>query len=96
MGRKKAETNESIEKVETEQKQGVEEQNETDEVEQQEETQKKYVVIHDFKDLMDNNTIYIKGDIYPRRADAVIDEERVEELMSSNNKIGKPLIQEQA
>lgn len=30
--------------------------------------EKKYVVLHDFKDLRDNNIIYIKGDIYPRRA----------------------------
>lgn len=58
------------------------------------EPQKKYVVIHDFKDLNDKNIIYINGDIYPRRADAVIDEERIKELTSSKNKIGKPLIKE--
>lgn len=55
---------------------------------------KKYVVIHDFKDLNDKNIIYINGDTYPRRADAVIDEERIKELTSSKNKIGKPLIKE--
>ncbi|MFJ7932315.1 hypothetical protein [Peribacillus sp. NPDC096448] len=58
------------------------------------EAPKKYVVIHDFKDLNDKNIIYINGDIYPRRADAVIDEERIKELSSSKNKIGKPLIKE--
>ena len=58
--------------------------------------EKKYVVIRDFKDLKDNNTIYIKGDIYPRRADTVIEEERIQELMSTDNKIGKQLIKEQA
>ncbi|MDX5475492.1 MAG: hypothetical protein LPK00_08125 [Bacillaceae bacterium] len=58
--------------------------------------EKKYVVICDFKDLKDNNTIYIKGDIYPRRAETVIEEERIQELMSTDNKIGKQLIQEQA
>lgn len=56
--------------------------------------QKKYVVIHDFKDLNDKNIIYINGDIYPRRADAVIDEERIKELSSAENKIGRPLIKE--
>ena len=59
-------------------------------------TAKKYVVIRDFKDLKDNNTIYIKGDLYPRRADTVVEEERIQELMSTNNKIAKQLIQEQA
>ena len=60
-----------------------------------ESTRKKYVVIHDFKDLKDNNTIYIKGDIYPRRADAKVDDDRIKELSSTNNKIGKVLIKEQ-
>ncbi|WP_342515414.1 hypothetical protein [Sutcliffiella sp. FSL R7-0096] len=55
-----------------------------------------YVVIRDFKDLQDNNTVYIAGDIYPRRAESDPDEERIQELLSSNNKIGKPLIKEQA
>lgn len=58
-------------------------------------TQKKYVVIHDFKDLKDNNIIYIKGDIYPKREDAIVDEARVKELMSIENKIGKAVIKEQ-
>lgn len=58
------------------------------------EPKKKYVVVHDFKDLKDG-TVYIKGDIYPRKADAVVDEERVKELSSTKNKIGSVLIQEQ-
>ncbi|RVT67656.1 HeH/LEM domain-containing protein [Niallia taxi] len=58
------------------------------------EPKKKYVVVHDFKDLKDG-TVYIKGDIYPRKADAVVDEERVKELSSTKNKIGRVLIQEQ-
>ncbi|MGP9039818.1 hypothetical protein [Cytobacillus kochii] len=57
--------------------------------------EKKYVVVHDFKDLRDNNIIYFKGDIYPRRADSVIDEERIKELSSTNNKMKKILIKEQ-
>ena len=60
-----------------------------------EEPQKKYLVVHDFKDLKDGNTIYIKGDIYPRRADAVVEEDRIKELSSTKNNIGKVLIKEQ-
>ncbi|MFD2046012.1 hypothetical protein ACFSTA_12520 [Ornithinibacillus salinisoli] len=55
---------------------------------------KQYVVIHDFKDLQDNDTIYIKDDIYPK-TETKISDDRIKELMSSENKIGKPLIQEQ-
>ena len=67
----------------------------TEEQEQVEELKKKYVVVHDFKDLKDNNIIYIKGDIYPKRVDAVINEDRVKELSSTNNKINRVLIKEQ-
>ena len=67
----------------------------TDEQEQAKEPKKKYVVVHDFKDLKDNNIIYIKGDIYPRRADSIIDEERVKELSSTKNKMNRVLIKEQ-
>lgn len=55
---------------------------------------KKYVVIYDFRDLKDKGYVYIKGDIYPREGKQV-DEDRVKELMSTANKIGKPLIKEQ-
>ena len=67
----------------------------TDDQEQAKEPKKKYVVVHDFKDLKDNNIIYIKGDIYPRRADSIIDEERVKELSSTKNKMNRVLIKEQ-
>ena len=63
--------------------------------EEVEEPKKTYVVVHDFKDLRDGNIVYIKGDIYPRKADAVVDEERVKELSSTKNKIGRVLIKEQ-
>ena len=66
----------------------------SEETDQVEKPQKKYIVVHDFKDLQDG-TIYIKGDIYPRKADAVVNEERVKELSSTKNKIGSVLIQEQ-
>ncbi|MGD6778838.1 hypothetical protein ACQCU1_03420 [Sutcliffiella horikoshii] len=68
----------------------------TDEQNKEKEEPVKYVVIHDFKDLEDNNTVYIKGDIFPRRADANPGQERIQKLLSKNNKIGKPLIKEQA
>lgn len=56
---------------------------------------KSYVAIHDFKDLEDNGTVYLKGDIYPRRANTKVDDKRIQELMSTENKIGKQLIKEQ-
>ncbi|BDH62116.1 hypothetical protein MTP04_22460 [Lysinibacillus sp. PLM2] len=52
----------------------------------------KYKVIKQFKDLQDNDHIYEVGHKYPRKGRA--NKERVEELMSSNNKIGEPLIVE--
>lgn len=53
---------------------------------------KRYVVLHDFKDLEDNGTIYFEGDIYPRRAYTEVSEERAQELLSAANKRKKPLI----
>lgn len=58
------------------------------------ESPKKYVVVHDFKDLEDNGAIYFKGDKYPRKS-IQVDDERIQELLSTNNKIGKQLIKEQ-
>lgn len=62
---------------------------------EKEEKPKQYIVIHDFKDLQDRNIVYIKDDFYPKRADSVISDERIQELMSDQNKIGVPLIKEQ-
>lgn len=67
----------------------------SDEAEQLEETQQKYVVVHDFKDLKDNNHIYIKGDPYPRESNQKVSAERIKELSSTNNKMKKVLIKEQ-
>jgi len=50
-----------------------------------------YKVIHSFKDLQDNEHIYKIGDIYPRKG-VHADKERVDELKTAKNKIGKPLI----
>ncbi|MCM3030387.1 MULTISPECIES: hypothetical protein [unclassified Niallia] len=66
-----------------------------EEIKEEEKPKKGYVVVHDFRDLKDNNTIYIKGDIYPRRADAVVEEDRINELASTKNNIRKVLIKEQ-
>lgn len=56
---------------------------------------KKYVVLHDFKDLEDKGYVYIKGDPYPRKGNKKVTQERVNELLSTENKMGKPLIKEQ-
>lgn len=56
---------------------------------------KQYLVIRDFKDLQDKGYVYIKDDLYPRKENKDVTEERIKELMSNKNKIGKPLIKEQ-
>ena len=54
-----------------------------------------YKVIERFMDLQDDNYIYEVGDTYPREgADPTL--ERIRELASNSNKIGKPLIEEVA
>lgn len=52
----------------------------------------KHVVIYRFKDLQDNDHVYNVGDKFPRKGR--VKKTRIEELMSSENKIGKPLIVE--
>ncbi|QOS77945.1 hypothetical protein JNUCC31_25105 [Paenibacillus sp. JNUCC31] len=51
-----------------------------------------YIVIKDFKDLEDKNHIYRAGDKYPRSGRGK--KERLEELLSSDNLRGEPLIEE--
>ncbi len=80
----------------TEEKVDVEQSAEIEKVEEvKEETQKKYVVVHDFKDLKDNNHIYIKGDPYPRASNQKVSAARIKELSSMKNKMKKVLIKEQ-
>jgi hypothetical protein len=55
---------------------------------------RKFEVIQDFKDLEDKNKVYSKGDRYPYPANRKIDDERLEELLSSKNKQGRPVIKE--
>lgn len=53
--------------------------------------QKSYVVVHRFKDLQDNDKIYRPGDKFNHVGKT---KERIAELASKNNKIGKVLIRE--
>lgn len=50
----------------------------------------RYKVICRFRDLKDKNYIYDVGDAYPRSGR--VKKERVDELLSSENKLKKPLI----
>lgn len=53
----------------------------------------KYEVIHTFKDLKDNDHIYnANKDFYPREG-LKPTKKRIEELTTTNNKIGEVLIQ---
>lgn len=52
-----------------------------------------YKVIHSFGDSQDKNHIYQVGDKFPRNGKKV-KKERIDELKSSKNKIGVPLITE--
>ena len=52
-----------------------------------------YKVIHEFLDLQDNNHYYGIGDSFPRRG-MTVSKDRFVELSGSENKIGKPLIEE--
>lgn len=52
----------------------------------------KYEVLQTFKDLQDNGKLYEKSKTFPRPANKKIDEERILELSSSDNRQRKPLI----
>ncbi|WP_299090520.1 hypothetical protein [uncultured Metabacillus sp.] len=52
----------------------------------------KYEVIHPFHDLQDKNKIYSIGDTFPKPASKRVAKKRIEELLSSENKLGRPLI----
>jgi hypothetical protein len=57
-------------------------------------TKRGFEVIEDFKDLQDKNKLYFKGDRFPRPANKKVEAERLEEFMSSENKLKKPVIKE--
>lgn len=52
-----------------------------------------FKVVYQFADLEDDGYIYQIGDDYPRKGVEPL-KERILELSSKNNKIGKPLIEE--
>ena len=52
-----------------------------------------YRVIKRFVDLHDNGHAYGVGDAFPRPG-AVVPDERLEDLLTGNNKLGVPLIAE--
>lgn len=54
-----------------------------------------YKVIKFFTDMQDNNFAYNVGDIFPRENKSVTDE-RIEELATSKNRQGEPLIKKVA
>lgn len=51
-----------------------------------------YRVIVNFTDLQDGRKTYTAGDMYPRKGYTPT-EKRIRELLSSTNKIGKPVIE---
>lgn len=55
-----------------------------------------YKVVYKFKDLEDNNYIYNENDIYPREGVNIekVKKERIKQLSTTKNKIGKVLIKE--
>lgn len=51
-------------------------------------------VIKKFRDLQDNDHVYEINDVYPHNPKNKLTAERINELMSNENKIGAPLIEE--
>lgn len=54
----------------------------------------KYIVIKRFVDLQDDNHQYIKGAKFPR-GNKKVSQERLDELLGSNNRQGTPLIEKE-
>ena len=54
----------------------------------------KYEVIKDFIDSQDKNKKYKVGDFYPNPANKKISEDRLNSLLSSDNKLKEAVIQE--
>lgn len=52
----------------------------------------KYEVIHPFHDLQDKNKVYAIGDTFPKPVSKRVSKKRIEELLSNDNKLGRPLI----
>lgn len=54
----------------------------------------KYEAVEDFRDLEDGGKVYFVGDRYPNPVNKNIPEERIDALLSKNNKKKKPVIKE--
>ncbi|WEZ09581.1 hypothetical protein P5663_06990 [Priestia flexa] len=54
----------------------------------------KYEALLKFKDLEDEGKVYDKGERYPQPTNKKVSEKRLNELLSSDNKLGKPVIKE--
>lgn len=57
-----------------------------------EKKEEKYIVASNFKDLEDGGKLYKKGDTFPQPANKKISKKRLDELLSKDNKAGKPVI----
>ncbi|MED1603651.1 hypothetical protein [Alkalihalophilus marmarensis] len=53
----------------------------------------KYKVLEDFTDLKDKNKVYRNGDTYPKPVNKKVSKKRLDELSTTNNRLGLPLIQ---
>ncbi|WGG44177.1 hypothetical protein [Rossellomorea sp. DA94] len=51
-----------------------------------------YKVIRAFRDIENEHRVYRKGDTFP--AKGKVSKERISELLSTENKVGKPLIEQ--
>lgn len=59
----------------------------------------KYIVIRDFTDLQDKDKngaykVYFEGDAYPNPGNKKVTKKRLNELLGTGNKQGKPVIKE--
>ncbi|EGQ3068541.1 hypothetical protein KEI82_002440 [Staphylococcus pseudintermedius] len=55
----------------------------------------KYIVLKKFLDLQDNNKVYEVGERFPKPANKKVSEERLNELLGSDNRQGTPLIEKE-
>lgn len=51
-----------------------------------------YVVLSNFRDLEDGGKSYKTGEQFPKPANKKVSKKRLDELLSENNKVGRPVI----
>lgn len=54
----------------------------------------KYETLEPFKDLQDKGKVYGKGKPYPQPANKKVHKDRLQQLLSSDNALGRPVIRE--